>query len=861
MGTRRIATVVACALVMVGLPSLIPDTATAASQPPDPAVFVDPTAVTPDVAYSVGSGRVEIYTSIGDNDTKAQAQEDRKNLDWRAVNALAYLVKSVPTGDYTRLAIYNTYQDKYAAALNPDTNKWEVRDTTGVITETMSSITKALRDQLNNYSTPEERRAHIMAIGQRDSLLTSKANGSSLADLLLDSGVMKLCSKPAGACVSTYNGADMHSKFGLFSRTKDATGKVWSNVTTVTTANLNGTSGGRAANTMVVVYGDANLYNGVLSDVWEPMMAEKANSAYWDAATNGIKGSLDGVTFYPSPRAKVGGSMVDFEFNYLRSKMKKYGGPTKYSCKIRIVHSMFSTGRQGIGNALKALKAEGCSIQTVLDKDFVLILTKNYFAMSKWLGSIIGGIRYQNVHDKTMTMTYKTASGAYSYAAFTGSANFNAPGLTADESVIRINHETGVKAISAHADRMYSMAKYPAKIPVAGVSVSPTTATIAVDETTKLTAAVSPSNASVRTIQWSSSDTGVATVSSTGTVTAISPGTATITARTFSGGYAATAKITVISSSMIRQPVINSAPKSVAVGATATLKASYPKGDYDGTVQFEYLKPDDETWVSAGQVPVTGGQATFTYTAAANRIWRVKTVAITKPADAILTDDWLYSASVTVLARPAASGTPVLTGPERFASTASVTMAATWASPYAPGRPAELAVQYRNSAGAWVTKTTVTIASGSTVKEFALPMTSTHTWRVVPTSRAVPSGTTATPSAPVTLTTYGSALGATVPKPVLSAPSSVRKGATATFTATWTSPFPATYPAELALQYKNATGGWSTKTRLTIPAGSTSVKLAMKVLATHYWRLEVTTKAAPAGAERPVSATVRVTAK
>lgn len=857
---RRTALLLAGVMTVVGaLVSLQPSDAVAKSQPPDPAVFVNPDAVEPDVAYTVGSGRIEIYTSIGDNDTTKANTEDRKNLDWRPVNALAHLVDSVPVGEYTRLAIYNTYQDKYSAALNTTTNKWEVRDPSGVVTDSMASITKAVRDQLNNYSTPEERRAHVMAIGQRDSLQTSKENGSSLADLLLDSGVMKLCSKPAGSCIGNSSGTDMHSKFGLFSKTRDSRGKLWSDVVTVTTANLNGTSGGRAANTMVVVYGDANLYNGLVKKVWEPMEAEKASAGYWDAATNGIKGSLEGVTYYPSPRAKVSGKLVDFEFNFLKSKMKKYGGPTKYSCKIRIVHSMFSTGRQGIGNALKALKAEGCKIQTVLDKDFVLVLTKNYFAMSKWLGSIIGGIRYQNVHDKTMTMTYKTASGAYSYAAFTGSANFNGPGLTADESVIKITQETGVAAISLHADRMYKMAKYPAKIPVVSVSMSPTSKTLMVDDTAKLTATIAPSNASVKTLQWSTSDSSVATVSSSGTVTAISAGTATIRARAFSGGYSATATITVIPSNMIPPPTITSAPKSVVVGSTATITAGWSKSDYAGTMEFQYLKPDDETWVSAGQATITNGSATFSYPASANRIWRAKTVSITTPADAILTDAWLYSTSATVLARPAASATPALTAPERFASNVGVPVVATWASPYS-GKPAELALQYKTSTGSWSTKSKVTIASGSTSKTFTLTTPSTHEWRLIPTSSALPSGVAAKPSASVVMTTYGSALGESVPRPTLSAPSSIKKGASATFTAGWKTPFAAKYPAELALQYKSGTG-WATKFRLTIPAGSTTAKTSFKITATHTWRVVVATKSAPEGAELPASKSVKVSVR
>jgi len=76
------------------------------------------------------------------------------------------------------------------------------------------------------------------------------------------------------------------------------------------------------------------------------------------------------------------------------------------------------------------------------------------------------------------------------------------------------------------------------EVDVTGVSVSPATADIQyVGSTTKLTAAVMPYNATIKTVVWSSSDEDVATVSSTGLVTAISKGTATVTATTTEGGF------------------------------------------------------------------------------------------------------------------------------------------------------------------------------------------------------------------------------------------------------------------------------------------------------------------------------------
>lgn len=80
---------------------------------------------------------------------------------------------------------------------------------------------------------------------------------------------------------------------------------------------------------------------------------------------------------------------------------------------------------------------------------------------------------------------------------------------------------------------------------VTGVSVSPTTATIAVAGTTTIEATVAPSDATNKNVEFISSDTSVATVSSAGVVTGVAAGTAVIIAKTVDGGYTASATVTV----------------------------------------------------------------------------------------------------------------------------------------------------------------------------------------------------------------------------------------------------------------------------------------------------------------------------
>jgi len=80
-------------------------------------------------------------------------------------------------------------------------------------------------------------------------------------------------------------------------------------------------------------------------------------------------------------------------------------------------------------------------------------------------------------------------------------------------------------------------------VAVTSVSVSPSTLNLTVGATGNLTATVNPSNATDKTVTWTSSALSVATVYG-GVVTAVSPGTATITAASSNGKYD-TATVTV----------------------------------------------------------------------------------------------------------------------------------------------------------------------------------------------------------------------------------------------------------------------------------------------------------------------------
>jgi uncharacterized protein YjdB len=84
-----------------------------------------------------------------------------------------------------------------------------------------------------------------------------------------------------------------------------------------------------------------------------------------------------------------------------------------------------------------------------------------------------------------------------------------------------------------------------AGVVVTGITVNPTSQTLAKGANFTIADTFIPSNATNQNVTWSSSNTAVATVSTSGKVTGVSGGTATITVSTQEGGFTATCLVTV----------------------------------------------------------------------------------------------------------------------------------------------------------------------------------------------------------------------------------------------------------------------------------------------------------------------------
>jgi endoglucanase Acf2/uncharacterized protein YjdB len=137
-------------------------------------------------------------------------------------------------------------------------------------------------------------------------------------------------------------------------------------------------------------------------------------------------------------------------------------------------------------------------------------------------------------------------------------------------------------AVTSHNDAALNTATFDnvvvtttSNVPVTGVTLSPTTATLNINGTQQLTATVAPSNATNKNVIWSSGNPAIATVSASGLVTAIAAGNVTITVATQDGNKTASCAVTVNSTTVaVTGVTVSPATASIAVGLTQQLTAT-----------------------------------------------------------------------------------------------------------------------------------------------------------------------------------------------------------------------------------------------------------------------------------------------
>lgn len=209
-------------------------------------------------------------------------------------------------------------------------------------------------------------------------------------------------------------------------------------------------------------------------------------------------------------------------------------------------------------------------------------------------------------------------------------SNGNVKGLKEGSATITVTTKDGSKTATCKV----TVSKPVSTIAVTGVSLNKTSLSLTVGESQSLSATVSPSNASDKSVSWKSSDTSVATVDGSGNVKAVKAGTATITVTTKDGSKTATCKVTVTAAAPTVSIVLDQTSITIATGSTYKLNATV-YGDVSNknviwsTNSPSYVKVDQATGVVTA---VKAGSATIRATSEANsKVYKQCEVTVQDP--------------------------------------------------------------------------------------------------------------------------------------------------------------------------------------------------------------------------------------
>ena len=229
--------------------------------------------------------------------------------------------------------------------------------------------------------------------------------------------------------------------------------------------------------------------------------------------------------------------------------------------------------------------------------------------------------------DYTQYEMYATTEKALNAKIYPSSAtNKNLKWTSSKKSVATVDKKGNVKALKPGKTTITVKTKdggYKAScvitvkkiVPTKSISFAKANYTVSDGKTLTLKPQYNPSNASVRTCEWTSSNSKVASVSDKGVIKAKKPGTVTITCKTTDTGKVATCTVTV-KKATVKSVSLDKSKISLLAGGTMTLEASInPSNATNKDVKWTSSNKKVATVNSKGKVTAKSrGTATITCT-------------------------------------------------------------------------------------------------------------------------------------------------------------------------------------------------------------------------------------------------------
>ena len=196
-------------------------------------------------------------------------------------------------------------------------------------------------------------------------------------------------------------------------------------------------------------------------------------------------------------------------------------------------------------------------------------------------------VNYSPNTTNVQNVTYSSSNTAVATVSATGLVT----GVSAGTAVITATAEAANSTTVSNTISIKVNA-----ISVTSVSLNASSASIKAGKTTTLVPTILPSNATNKSVNWSTSNSSVATVSG-GLVTGVAAGTATITATTVDGNKTATCVVTVTASSSASAWQLVDSASSLQAGDVIVL-ASNVNGETNGDLSSQILSSVSSTFSS-----------------------------------------------------------------------------------------------------------------------------------------------------------------------------------------------------------------------------------------------------------------------
>lgn len=254
-------------------------------------------------------------------------------------------------------------------------------------------------------------------------------------------GAHRWCGKVAtggkgGGCISKHESSLMHSKLVLFSKTKDDTGAVRSNVVWFGSANMTWATGAKTYNNTTTIYGDDKLYtrfrNQYFARLWSQDRLPSDNFSFASAAS--------GVTAFPSP---------DANSDIVLARLKRIDPDDK--CEIDIAQAMIHDSRMAVVNEVVRLKKGKCKVR----------VTASHIEAKPKAAFAAAGIpvHINETHDKIFLVNAKFGDKRQKLV-FTGSHNWTQSANSVnDELLVKIANPKVYDAFLTHVDQEFKAGK------------------------------------------------------------------------------------------------------------------------------------------------------------------------------------------------------------------------------------------------------------------------------------------------------------------------------------------------------------------------------------------------------------------